>query len=194
MVLTILCLSACGFVPDPRPTPEPAAEPSTGADAPQPAPSPLDPAETALRIIHRDSSVPPRYHRSYRLDADPSAAGVTVESYGVHVGHARVAMDPDTWADAIAAAERATGSDQTCGDEPFPAGTKSTTLEVWVGDDRLHVIEGRNNCTRDGQAYPVIEEIAASLRGLFDEQAVFRPDEEPGTASAFPPETGPPRP
>ncbi|GAA4385558.1 hypothetical protein [Brevibacterium pityocampae] len=194
VALAILCLSACGFVPDPRPTPDPTVGPSTESDAPQPAPSPLDPAETALRIIHRDSSVPPRYHRSYRLDADPSAAGITVSAYGSHIGQSRVEMDPDTWADAIAAAEHAMLSDQTCGGEPPPAGTKSTTLEVWVGDDRLHVIEGRNSCSRDGQAYPVVEEVAASLRGLFDEQAVFRPDEEPGSASAFPPETGAPRP
>lgn len=195
MVLAVLCLSACGFVPDPRPTPEPTADSSTESGAPQPVPSSLDPAETALRIIHRDSSVPPRYHRSYRLDADPSAASITVDSYGAHIGQAREQMDAEVWADAIAAAERAVVSDQTCGGDPVSAGTKSTTLEVWVGDDRLHVIEGRNSCNRDGQAYPVIEEVAASLRGLFDEQAVFRPDEEPDpSVSAIPPGTGAPSP
>ena len=42
----------------------------------------LDPDSAVVKVAFRDSSVPPEYHRSWRLTLDSDEIAVVVDSYG----------------------------------------------------------------------------------------------------------------
>lgn len=189
----LLVLSTTACIPTLNPRPEPTGTATNHPESPAGSTAqPLDHAGTALRVSYRDVSTPPRYHRSYRLEADASGAAIAVSAYGAHVGSGRVEMDPEVWETAVAAVEPVVADSGSC-PPPYPSGATSYSLEVWVGDTRVRTVEANTLCWRDDPVHASIAEAVAPLLDLFDEDEVFRPDHEPDLAvSAQPEDTGPP--
>lgn len=86
----------------------------------------------AVRIVFNDSSVPPRYHRSYILEADAQAAHIVVRSYAAQVADRSVALDPQLVTTALRE-HRAAFAGLRSSRLPVDAcpGGTSYTVEVW---------------------------------------------------------------
>lgn len=117
LVAALAALSACG--------------PSdSGSTTPSPSPSTTQSQAGEVGTItyrYGDSSVPPKYHRSYTLTVTPKSASIVVDSYGEVLATDETAITESEW-DAILTAYRAVPATAS----QSPAGCAGGTSRGWV--------------------------------------------------------------
>lgn len=138
--------------------------PATACGAP--ADLQLNPAETTVEYNFRDSSVPPKYHRSYVIKASATEASITVDSYGDVLRQETAAMPAETWAKVIELAGTLPGRSHDIA-APKPGCTGGSASKVIVLDGgQARYSKSAENC--GGRSDEPLTETAAPLEGLFD--------------------------
>ncbi|MBT2537386.1 hypothetical protein [Arthrobacter sp. ISL-69] len=131
-----------------------------------PADLQLNPAETTVEYNFRDSSVPPRYHRSYLIKASATEASITVDSYGDVLRQETAVMPAETWAKVIELAGTLPGRSHDIA-APKPGCTGGTASKVIVRDGgQVQYSKSAENC--GGGSDEPLTDTAAPLEGLFD--------------------------
>lgn len=64
-----------------------------------------------VTVAFQDASVPPAFHRSWELTADPATLRITVTSYGTPVNQAQAPMPDGLWAQVLSGRPLADGPD-----------------------------------------------------------------------------------
>lgn len=101
--------------------------------------SQVDPEATQVEAHFRDSSVPPKYHRSWTLTLDADQVHLVVDSYGEVIAEKTVAMPAETWEEFVDELPEALGDlDDPEPVEPGCAGGTGMTLDV-TGSDGAHL-------------------------------------------------------
>lgn len=130
---------------------------------PTSAPVPEDPRTTRVEVAFRDSSVPPEYHRSWRLTLDHDEIRGVVDSYGDVVAKQTATMPAKRWRRFVAGLEE---SVERIGDAEEPeegcAGGTGMTLTI-TGEDGADVTVDVENCnTEDNER--VMDDIEELVR------------------------------
>ncbi|MDN5895619.1 MAG: hypothetical protein L0H93_16535 [Nocardioides sp.] len=92
-LLPVLTVALAGC--DGKPTDSQAAEESA-VEEPA-AEGAADPTTTAVKVHFHDSSVPPKYHRSWTITLDEEQAHLVVDSYGDDLAEETVDMPAQEW-------------------------------------------------------------------------------------------------
>ncbi len=82
---------------------------------------------TKIEYVFSDSSVPPRFHRSYRIDLDPNEVQIVIDSYGTVLVDTIMPVEKGAFKAILekASALEASGEKITKGN---PTGTSSQTI------------------------------------------------------------------
>ncbi|MEV7603843.1 hypothetical protein AB0N65_00195 [Paenarthrobacter sp. NPDC089322] len=134
----------------------------------------LDPATTTVEYSFRDSSVPPRYHRSYVITATEKEASITVDSYGDVLRQENAAMPAETWADVMElAATLPSRAGKISDPEPGCAGGTASKVIVKEGDHERYS-KSAEKC--GGASDEPLTDTAAPLVALFDMNELLKTD------------------
>lgn len=169
MTLHHCCRSAVAPVRPVEPDPETAVAPD------------IDPADAVIRIEYIDAEPDPARHRSYRLEADETAARVLVHSAGRCNAEAHRTLDVIDWQHAaeLLPTVHASPADADCRRSPQPAGTRFFRLGVWEWGVRTVDITGSSTCRASDSTFRSIGALAERLLALFDREALFQPGHGP---------------
>ena len=177
MLVLALGLAGCTSEGGAQMTQPPASTTSTTAGS---APSPSTDAtatadDTVVTYQFQDSSVPPRYHRSYTLTFDRQQAHIVVDSYGEILADQTVEMDPAAW-------EQVTSALDTVGNlqvqEPAQGCTGGTGFVVQVdrGGSRVVDIDGYACGGVNSQASEQVSTWVGPVRSLFPSMDQLAPE------------------
>ena len=139
-----------------------------------PATLQLDPAETTVEYSFRDSSVPPRYHRSYIIQASETEARITVDSYGDVLRQETAAMPAETWAKVIGmAGTLPQRSQDIAAPKPGCTGGSGSRIIIRAGGKEQYS-KSAENC--GGRTDAPLTDTAAAIEGLFDMDDLLKTD------------------
>jgi len=180
MMVLALGLAGCTSEGGAQVTQPPASTTSTASTATGSATSPSTDAtvaadDTMVTYRFQDSSVPPRYHRSYTLTFDRQQAHIVVDSYGDILADQTVEMDPAAW-------EQVTSSLDTVGNlqvqEPAQGCTGGTGFVVQVdrGGSKLVDIDGYACGGVNSQASEQVSTWVGPVRSLFPSMDQLAPE------------------
>jgi len=180
MMVLALGLAGCTSEGGAQVTQPPASTTSTASTATGSATSPSTDAtvaadDTMVTYRFQDSSVPPRYHRSYTLTFDRKQAHIVVDSYGDILADQTVEMDPAAW-------EQVTSSLDTVGNlqvqEPAQGCTGGTGFVVQVdrGGSKLVDIDGYACGGVNSQASEQVSTWVGPVRSLFPSMDQLAPE------------------
>ncbi|MDR6504963.1 hypothetical protein [Arthrobacter oryzae] len=134
----------------------------------------LDPAETTVEYSFRDNSVPPRYHRSYIIQASETEASITVDSYGDVLRQETAAMPAETWAKVIGMAGTLPQRTQDiAAPKPGCAGGSASRIIIRDGGKERYS-KSAENC--GGRTDAPLTDTAAAIEGLFDMDDLLKTD------------------
>lgn len=126
----------------------------------------LNPSETTVEYRFRDSSVPPKYHRSYTIKASDKEASITVDSYGDVLRQETAAMPAETWTEVMNLARSLPERTKDIrAPKPGCAGGTASTIVVREGEQERYS-QRIEDC--GGDPVTPLTETAAPLEALFD--------------------------
>jgi hypothetical protein len=145
------------------------------ADDADPADAALDPDSTEVEYRYTDSSVEPRYHRSYTITVADGEARMVVDVYGDELHDVTEAVDDATWADLIDRLDAL-----HVGDAGGADGCSGGTARDLVVTDAEHppddpaVRAALDVCGGDGEAAAdAVDDAIAPILGLFDTETLL---------------------
>lgn len=134
----------------------------------------LGPAAT-VTYDFRDSSVPPPYHRSYRLSFDRASARIVVDSYGEVLADRTASMPEQVWTRLSETFDSVRG---LTAEEPEQGCTGGTgfALSVVDGGMQTFAVEGLACGGANSQTAEALSDWVAPVRALFPSMDELAPE------------------
>ena len=130
---------------------------------------------SSIRYSFRDSSVPPRYHRSYTITITPKTAHVTVNSYGDQLADEKYEISPEQFNNLINTINQAALISGTINAEEGCVGGTSESLII--NESNTPVYKGTvDNCggTKVPASFGDIRTVVSSIKALIPNLAELR--------------------